>query len=464
MKSKITYILMTIFISIIVASCGSEDNINNEKCFSSTIKNLNGKCSSIQVKSSPNDLKDTRMMKIHYSIISSPKRNIQKEPIVFLVGGPGPSNTIEIDSLIDSGVHLPYLNNGRDIIIMDYRGTGFSEPFPKCNIFNMDACIKSLTKNKIKTSDFTTANIVYDLNKILEKENIKKVILIGFSYGTRVATTMARDYPNKVSSMVLDGFFSIEANGISQANEAILEKLDDISKKYNKDYPSENFKDKINNLYNQIDTNTYKILLINLVPKIAYKKNISLTFQKIFDNPKQEIGYLVNQYSHQYRNTRKIDNEHIFRKNSSLMALSIIMYEEYYFIDKQPSHIFGFKSNVLNALKDFKGGSPIQISTFKKLSPYFTNQPPIKEMEALKSDIPTIIITGGQDIQTPKYWAINAQKHLSKNKHFFFPNGEHTLSLGNANAKKIITKFLDNYENLNELDTIKGDDFEQINL
>ena len=143
------------------------------------------------------------------------------------------------------------------------------------------------------------------------------------------------------------------------------------------------------------------------------------------------------------------------------MSLAIIMQEEYYFTKKQPFYDFGFKKNVLKSLEGFQGGSPLTMSVFKSIESLFTSKTPQKEMEALKSNIPTIIITGGLDQQTTKYWAVNAQKYLSNSRHFFFPKQDHIVSRSNKNAQKIIKTFLNN-DNFVLLDKMKGDDFHQL--
>jgi len=213
---KISFLIVGVL--VFIASCGKENNSSNNTvdCLSSEIKKINGVCKEIAIKASPYNAKDTRNIKVHYVRIPSISKEDKKEPIVILTGGPGLSGVFDFDGFIQKDIFLTKLRSNRDIILMDYRGTGFSKPFLRCDnlivrgkmsLEEMRSCYNQSKKDNINLSDYTSVNIAYDLNEILEKEKINKALLMGFSYGTRIASTMARDYPNKVSAMILDGFF-----------------------------------------------------------------------------------------------------------------------------------------------------------------------------------------------------------------------------------------------------------------
>jgi len=424
--------------SVAIISCGSINNGDDNKCFNSEAKRLNGKCTSIELKASPNDASDNRMLKVYYSIIPSTNKIPTKHPVALLVGGPGFSNTIENDKYI---ALLPEFLRERDIIIMDYRGTGFSDPYPRCdNLFSaigldvdlFGKCAKGLKEKNIKLGDYTSANIAYDFNKILEKEKIDKVVLLGYSYGTRVATTIARDYPNKVSSMILDGFFPIEANGISQAKESILEKLNDLAIKYDKKYPTAKLRDRLEITATQLDAPN-ALYTFQYLSEWAYTSDGVAEMKKALDNHTQYLPSIT---------IREIDPKYNYKASSDIMSIAILMHEEAYFINKQPSFNFGFGEKLVKSLESFHSGSALNISSINKIKSHFTKVPDDKEMTALSSDIPTIIFTGGMDYRTPKYWALNAQKTLKNSMHFFFPAEQHVLTIGNKVSHTLMDNFL----------------------
>lgn len=449
---------LTVVISGLFVGCGDSN------CFSSQMRDLDAQCKSLEVKASPNDAQDKRMIEVYYSIIPSSSKS-DKDPIVFLTGGPGPSNTFMFDNAITED-EVSYVSQDRDIIVMDYRGTGFSNPYPKCDALFFDggllderaveSCFATLEKLDISTSDYTSANIAYDLNKILEYEKIQKVVLIGYSYGTRVASTMARDYSDKVSAMVLDGLFSIEANGISQASESILDKLNDLGRAYDIEYSDDNFRKRLETLSTTMDNQAFNDLLTSTLPNQAYLTGGVHIAKYIFDNN----GILEDEdTSYVQVLPRSISEDVGYKINSTVMALGIIMIEEFNFIKQQPAFGFGFGKGVRDALKNFQGGAPLSTTSLASIKQYFPNTTDNIEMKPLKTDIPTMILTGGLDQQTTKYWAVNSQKHLTNSKHFFFPLNDHVVSMGNNNANTLIANFLNGYDDLNAMDNFAGDDF-----
>jgi len=199
----------------------------------------------------------------------------------------------------------------------------------------------------------------------------------------------------------------------------------------------------------------YGNLISYTLPSIAYENKSSELAKSLLDKALTNI----NQKSF---TNREIDHKFAYKQMSYLMYFSVMMHEEFYFAKKQKPFNFNFQGSVLNALKELQDNSPVNETSLTLIKPYFTNIPNEKEMMPLKSSIPTLILTGGQDFRTPKYWAVKAQKYLSSSKHFFFAKEGHILSLSNQNSHKIISSFLNNLNNLNILDDIKGDDFIQL--
>lgn len=101
--------------------------------------------------------------------------------ILFLHGGPG------------SGVSNRYkstFNPDRQrVIFFDQRGSGQSRPFG------------SLEHN-------TTDDLIADIVKILEKLNLKSVVLTGGSWGACLALAFALKHPQMVDAMVLRGIYT----------------------------------------------------------------------------------------------------------------------------------------------------------------------------------------------------------------------------------------------------------------
>ncbi len=100
---------------------------------------------------------------------------------LYLHGGPGTGC---------SDSHKAYFDGKRDhVIFFDQRAAGKSTPSG------------SLAAN-------TTEYLVEDIEKILDKFGLRSVVIVGGSWGTTLALAYAATHPEKVSAMVLRGFFT----------------------------------------------------------------------------------------------------------------------------------------------------------------------------------------------------------------------------------------------------------------
>ncbi|MDH5648326.1 MAG: prolyl aminopeptidase [Gammaproteobacteria bacterium] len=101
-------------------------------------------------------------------------------PVLFLHGGPGAGC---------EPVHRRFFDPEKyRIILFDQRGSGRSTPHA------------SLVNN-------TTADLIFDIEKIREHLNIEKWLLFGGSWGSTLALAYAQDYPERVFGLILRGIF-----------------------------------------------------------------------------------------------------------------------------------------------------------------------------------------------------------------------------------------------------------------
>jgi len=139
-------------------------------------------------------------------------------PLFLLAGGPGQS-AIDLYAAFAGAFARIHLN--RDIVLVDQRGTGSSSPLP-CKFpedwsaaDNTPAAIAAATRRCLselgpKVRYFTTAAAVRDLEDVRRALGLAQIDLYAASYGTRVAESYVRDYPDRVQAMILDGVIDPE--------------------------------------------------------------------------------------------------------------------------------------------------------------------------------------------------------------------------------------------------------------
>src|SRR5271163_3331284 len=146
----------------------------------------------------------------------------EKSAVIALAGGPGQAALPFAEQFTDL---LGSIIATRDLIVFDQRGIGLSHPL-SCHRFESSGasgplgaavgeCAAQLGPAR---SFYTTADTVADIEAIRVAGGYEKLVLYGTSYGTKVAEEYAQDYPTHVESLVLDSV--VPPNGPDPLNRA----------------------------------------------------------------------------------------------------------------------------------------------------------------------------------------------------------------------------------------------------
>ena len=158
------------------------------------------------------------MIEVHYLVVPAIARNKHPDAVLLLAGGPGQS---AIDVAPAVMLRLARLNNRRDLVFIDQRGTGRSAPLqcadesrlpvqesidPRQQLERLRQCSADLAK--LPHGDmrfFTTTLAMQDFDVVREQLGVAQWNLIGASYGTRAALEYLRQFPQNVRRTVMDG-------------------------------------------------------------------------------------------------------------------------------------------------------------------------------------------------------------------------------------------------------------------
>lgn len=170
-------------------------------------------------------------IKLGVAILKSRSPNPQPDPIIFLNGGPGGHALLGFSQFFQAfQSFLGDLN--RDVIIFDQRGVGWSQPALECPELRPSLLRQmhgeSLTEAEIQApyiacrdrwmsagvdlAAYTTAASAADVNDLWRALGYTEVNLYGVSYGTVLAQTVMRDYPNGLRGVILDSAYPLEIN------------------------------------------------------------------------------------------------------------------------------------------------------------------------------------------------------------------------------------------------------------
>ncbi len=164
--------------------------------------------------------------KLAVVVVRSAQQPAVAEPVVYISGGPGAPLTIYA-----AHKAWPPYAPGRDLILVDQRGTGRSEPnlCPDLDGAFLDAsfaistdpspdslakrrtayaaCRAEATAHGVDLKDFGTSVTVADFEWVRRALGIERWNVYGESYGTTVAMTLVALHPDTVRAAVLDSIY-----------------------------------------------------------------------------------------------------------------------------------------------------------------------------------------------------------------------------------------------------------------
>ncbi|MGH8320986.1 MAG: alpha/beta fold hydrolase, partial [Gammaproteobacteria bacterium] len=174
-------------------------------------QHMEAKCTTLSV---PEDRAkpEGKKISLHIAVLRARTGQPAPDPLFFIAGGPGQAAT---QAYIEEAPAFERIRESRDIVLVDQRGTGGSNPLdcPSTPDNNSNptaaeitrqaqACLKQLTGDP---RSYTTTIAVKDLDTVRTALGYNDIDLYGISYGTRVALEYLRDFPQHVRSVILDG-------------------------------------------------------------------------------------------------------------------------------------------------------------------------------------------------------------------------------------------------------------------
>lgn len=163
-----------------------------------------------------------KTVKLAVAVIrSTSPANEKTSPVVIIEGGPGAGAINSVWSWVSHPIR-----EKSDIILIDIRGTGLSEPklcpdlgsdFLKILAKNQTpaedevekakaamACQRKLLIEEIDIKAYHSGNIAKDLHSLKNYLNYDNWTVYGVSYGTYMALVYANDFPEDVANLILD--------------------------------------------------------------------------------------------------------------------------------------------------------------------------------------------------------------------------------------------------------------------
>lgn len=196
------------------------------------IEGQNVTCGYVTVPSDHSNPQGAKI-RLAVAVFKNPSAHPAPDPVIFLQGGPGgrviqdfAPTMVTNSNPADGQISLPIQFGNHDLIMVDQRGTGYSQPSLQCpEVVNLqyqtdvsltaqqqadeqnqqlDVCHKRLIGSGVNLGNYTTLSDAADIHDLIVALSYKQVDLYGVSYGTRLALEIMRSYPQGIRSVVLD--------------------------------------------------------------------------------------------------------------------------------------------------------------------------------------------------------------------------------------------------------------------
>jgi pimeloyl-ACP methyl ester carboxylesterase len=420
---------------------------------------------------------DSPLIKLHIAYIHSSNPSPAQDPVVILTGGPGVNALDSISYWMDL---LSEVRANRDVILFDQRGVGYSQPSLNCpeveqreyqdwtvNLstaeFNnnyaaaLNTCHDRLTASGVDLSAYNSVENASDVADLRKALGIAEWNLYGRSYGTRLALTIMRDHPEGIRSVILDSVYPPQVSFYETMAADFERSLDLVfarcaaDPKCNQAYP--NLGNDFYTVVDQLDATPvsyyvfhpsennkmYTVLLngdrfISTVVNLLYdSENISVLPRIV----KQFMKGITSSFQPFMPGT-------VFSDDS----LSEAMYFSVNCNDEIPSNSMEILNKVEKSLNPRLVEAIDAQSFFQMCSPRSSYKPPSRENKIVKSDIPTLVLSGEFDPVTPPDWGRETAEALSRSQFFEFPGFTHDVlgsgSDGGLCTTGMVTAFLEN--------------------
>lgn len=416
---------------------------------------------------------------IAVAVFTSPVENPAPDPVVYLEGGPG-GHALETARFVNGDLIQPLLERG-DLILLDQRGAGLSEPDMNCDEITtlqreledtpgqsnelvteafhvaLGQCRARLEADGINLDAFHTVNNAHDIEAVRVALGYEQWNLLGISYGTKLALEVMRQHPDGVRTAVIDSVFPQAVDSVRDNPQTFLDSFDavvaacaaepacaaegdlgqrliDVVQTYEanpvqvevQDFLSEAF-DPTDDVYVEGDT------IVGILTQALYSPYWFIDLPELVAELEAGETDAVSSYLSQQRT-----NEPFFTDG---MFYAIECNEEIVFADRDevaaamPADPFG-----LDETFDFASNNGS--SAFGTCEAFGAGTPPPGSNDAVVSDIPTLVMAGRFDPVTPVSWAEQAAETLENSFLVVAPFDSHGVSPGPC-GMDVVRAFLD---------------------
>lgn len=452
-----------------------EVNFETADCEFAVPRGRDVECGWLTVPENRDDVDNGRTIRLHVAIFASESENPAPDPIIYLEGGPG-GDALEIVPLVFEMRFAPFLAD-HTFIMFDQRGTGYSEPSLACpevtelafetldddltveegqalQLGALTECRDRLVAEGVDLTAYNSAENAADVADLRRALGYDEWNLYGISYGTRLAQTIVRDYPQGVRSVILDSTYPLAANlqveTVFNADRAFSVFFAGCADDPDCAATYPDLEQVFADLVAQLNAEPITIQVFNLSDGQQYDALIngdvmvSVLFQALYS---AEVTPVMPKLIYDVRDGRTTDLSTIFSSFlaqqeffSQGMQLSVQCHEEISF--STPGEVL-HAPNFPYLDPVFEASAVTGQFGFAVCNLWQAGQAEAIENEPVTSDVPTLILAGEYDPITPPSWGQDVGERFSNSYYFEFPGIGHGASVSGDCPLGVTLDFLE---------------------
>ena len=407
------------------------------------------------------------------------------EPLVMTQGGPGGSGIDLFSSMASESDEIgQILRANRDLVIFEQRGTLYSQPFLACvesletDLEHLEehltmeeelqfqkqayqACRERLEGEGVDLAAYNSLENADDIADLAQVLGYDQINYYGVSYGTQLGQHLMNRHPDLLKSVILDGVVALDINPNQKIPWAFSRSLREFFQACQTDADCQkNYPDLEKTYFETVealDRNPARVELLD--------PDTGDIYQSVFDG--EMLSYLTTQLLYSTEALPLLPKmiydarEGVFRIPGRILPILVFdrTFADGMYMTVTCAEDFDFTAQELDNTEAYPSITKEQeLSTelIKDICRDFA----VPELgpqadQPVKSDIPTLLLSGYFDPVTPPEYAGQLDNTLSSAYSYTFPANGHGALFGDACAANIVVDFLDDPSRAPDTDCIE---------
>ncbi len=380
------------------------------------------------------------------------------DPLVVITGGPGTSAVSLARQYLG---FFTEVQKSRDIVFIDQRGTGKSEPFECAQANNLDtnqpaatllaqtqAALRQCAQTQPNLNAISTTQAAWDIEQVRKALGYTQLNLWGSSYGTRVAQEYQRLFPASSRTIIIDGVApaiialpTYAEQDASQALSALFNAcaaqpachgaFGDLPQRWQQLMQSLQLQPRSKSLQHPrtqslTTMDVSAALVANWVRFALYNRELSALLPLAIAQATQDDFQPL-------ANLAQTASDSVQDSMSQGMHTAILCGEDQHaprIEHPQSGSVLAMPFGALNDLRPVCSAMPTPLL------------PPQPLFEAINSAVPSLVLSGQFDPVTPAFWGDWASQKLTNSQHWIIEGGHHGVS-GLGCMPKLLAEFIE---------------------